>query len=365
MSVRDDQNVWGDPTPPAGHGELLAGLWRATETERLAHALLFTGARGIGKFTAARWFVRGMFCQRRIAGETPGPCGGCPPCKRLAAGSHPDVFVIEPDLADSEFLLLDRFVPRDGGGENAQEFLRLRPVEGGWRVVLVREMERTQGPVQNALLKMLEEPGENVLWLLETSRPAALLPTIHSRCVRVNLTAPSRDEARAVIERHGVPAAEAPALARWSGGAPGEALAMHARGAVALRALLAGVLAGRERAFGRAPAAQRLWTLEGRFQGKTARGVERDRARFALDLALAVVRDLARADAGAASEGLAHGDLAADLVPLVGGAARARRMVEALLEARRDIDRNVNPVAVLDLALLALEPGPTAKAGVR
>jgi len=355
------ENVWTAPAP-AGHADRIRGLWRSWRDERLPHALLFSGPRGVGKFTAARWFVRGLFCARLDPER--GPCGTCPPCKRLAAGSHPDLFVVEPDLSASEYLRIHHFVPREGEGPNAEEFLRLRPVEGGWRVVLVREMERCERQVQNTLLKMLEEPGDSVLWLLETSKPSALLPTIRSRCVRVDFSGLGCDEARDVLAGRGLPPAAAATLARWSGGAPGEALGLHARGALEARDLLRDLLAGRARAFGGEPAARRLWELAGAFQGRTQKGVERDRARFVLDLALAVVRDLQRLDAGVAPEVLAHGDLAADLAPL--GLARGRRVVDALLEARRDVDRNVDPVAVMDLALLALERPegrPAAAAG--
>jgi len=362
------EQLWSDPRPPAGHAGAIEGLWRALAAERLPHALLFCGPRGIGKFTAARWFVRGLFCVRRDESTPAGPCGTCPPCKRLAAGSHPDLFVIEPDLADSEVLLLDRFVPREKGGANAQEFLRLRPVEGGWRVVLVREMERTKAEAQNALLKMLEEPGENVLWILETSRPAALLPTIHSRCVNVELAPLDREDTREVLKRCGLPGADAAALARWSHGSPGQAQALHARGAIAVRELLRAVLVGASAAFGAEPAARRVWSLEGAFEGKTTRAVERDRARFVLDLALAVVRDWMGAEAGVPEDRLAHGDLTGELLRGGGGTRRSRRILDSLLEARRDVDLNVNPVSVLDLAFLALEgrgPGAPAASSAR
>ena len=364
------ENVWADPAPPAGHAPSMRGLWRAAAVERLSHALLFSGPRGIGKFTAARWFVRGLFCARLDEGGEAQPCGSCPPCKRLAApGGHPDLFVIEPILTGSdgsEQLRLKRFVPVPNERvPNAEEFLKLKPVEGGWRVVLVREMERANREAQNAILKMLEEPGEDVLWVLECSRPGALLPTIRSRCVPVLFDPLSSSETRSVLQGCGLGAGDAAALARWSRGSPGVALSLQSCGAIEIRELLRELLCGERAAFGSDPAAHRVWELEGTFVAKTTTGVQRARARFVLDLALALVRDMLSADAGLDPEVLPHGDLVAGLLTVPGGAPRMRHMLDTLLEARRDIDSNVNPVSVLDLAFLALDPPAAQDAGRR
>ena len=328
---------------PLHHGHLVRGLWRAARADRLPHALLFEGPAGVGKFLAARWFTLGLFCAEGVpdpdAGRE-GPCGVCPPCKRVLAGSHPDLFVLEPTPGEERYRL-SSFVPAEGGPRSVQQFLGLRAAEGGRRVVLVREMERSrhsQNEVQNALLKMLEEPGQDVIWILETSRVEALLATIRSRCVPVHFERLEPAETAAVLAREGLEPERAALLARWGG----------AEGVVAvLRSVLRGSAAGP------VAAARSIWELEGEFVGKTPRAAQRVRARFVLDLALDVLADQQRLRAGLPAEQLAHPEEFAPTAKRLFEHA-LRDALDTLLECRRDIDRNLDPQAVLDLAFCAL-----------
>ena len=170
MGAESLRDPWGEVL---GHADLLAGLGRAARAQRLPHALLFAGPRGVGKFRAARRLANALLCAAPGALEM-GPCGACGPCKRVRAGSHPDLFVIDllelPADERPDVIPIGRFVRREGAeawdGPTVDEFLALRAAEGGWRVVLVREMERANVSAQNSILKMLEEPGERVLWVL-------------------------------------------------------------------------------------------------------------------------------------------------------------------------------------------------------
>ncbi len=344
---------------PRGHAETVRGLWRAAARGRLPHACLFEGPAGIGKFLSAQWLAQGLLCV-----QGPGaPCGTCGPCRRVLSGgetsNHPDFLRIDPVLEGTETIKLARIAERDGGGESAESFLRLRALEGGWRVVLVREAERMQVAAQNALLKTLEEPSAHTLIVLECSRSEALLPTIRSRCVRVRFEPLAADDARAVIAAHGLAgglaggpeAADAERLARWSGGSPGAALRLASEGALALRPLLAAVLAGEREPLA---ASRALWELPGSFAGETPSAQARARARAALDLALRLVRDRMAAALGAAPDTLRHGDLET-AAPAAQGPAGAA-LLESLLAAREDVDRNLAPEAVLDRALLRMAP---------
>ncbi|MBI5362733.1 MAG: DNA polymerase III subunit delta' [Planctomycetes bacterium] len=336
---------------PKGHEQVLAGLFAAAREDRLAHALCFTGPDGAGKFLAAERLAMGLFCAKGppVSG---GPCGACGPCKRARADSHPDVFVIDPLAEGEEEIKLERITPRTGAsGGNVSEFLALKPMEGGWRVVLVRDAERLNEEAQNALLKTLEEPGASTLLVLVTARPDLLLPTIHSRCVRVALAAPGEELARALLLAAGVPADEAATSARWSRGAPGAASALHRRGAVRMRALFVRVLAGELTA---AEAVDAWSELEGDFDARTPSAGTRLRARTFLDLAIEALSDLRRARSGLDPARLAHGDLAtAAWVP---SAAALERQLEECLRARQDVDLNLAPDAAVERALLALEP---------
>ena len=349
---------------PRGHRGVVEGLWRAARADRLPHALLFQGPAGVGKFRAAGWFALGLFCAEGPPAAGGSPCGACGPCKRVLAGSHPDLMVVATE-ADEEHLKLARFVPREGGPRSVEEFLSLRAAEGGRRVVLVREMERTrdtQNAVQNALLKRLEEPGQDAIWVLETSRPESLLVTILSRCVPVRFDPLARGDARAVLADQGLAADAAERLAAWSRGSPGEALRLAGAGAPGIVELIAGVLGGAPPVL----SARGLFELDGEFPGRTPRGKQRARARTALGLALDLVADLRRRAAGAAPGELAFGTSVEALERVPGGVGSAGEAalataLAALLEARRDIERNLDPQAVCELAFCAL--GDLAAAG--
>jgi len=334
---------------PFAHDTVVERLWSAAREGRLPHALLLEGPEGVGKFVAARWFAAGLLCS-----EGPGPpCGLCGPCKRVESDNHPDLFAIDPIADGEERIKIDRIALRgdsDGGPEGCLEaFLDLRAMEGGRRCVLVREAHRMNDAAQNALLKTLEEPRPGIVLVLESHRSARLLPTILSRCVRVRLGGLAAEDARRVLDHEGVPAEEARELVRWTEGSPGRALAWRARGAARMLALLDGCLDG-----SRPPlrVAADLWEVEGEFPGPTPSAQARERARFVLDLVLALARDAARLAAGKTADELPQGDRAAHVT--LGSGRSARSALDRLLTCRADVDRNLAPEAVLERALLVL-----------
>ena len=328
-----------------GHGETLAGLWRALEQERLAHALLFHGPEGVGKFLAARRFAQGLFC---TAGPGP-PCGNCGPCKRLAAESHPDIFVLDPGARELETITVGNMTRRDQGPTDPIDgFLALRPAEGGWRIVIVREFDRANVAAQNALLKTLEEPGESALLILETSRPDLLLETVRSRCVSVAFDALTAEDCSEVLRRAGSDGGDRESYVRWSAGSPGRALALEHQNAAEIRAIIARVLGGSARPL---EATTSLLEVEGDFPGKTAAAQRRARTRAALDMALCVLRDTLHSRSGAACEGLAHGDLVAGISWSSAALAVA---LDDLLALRGEVELNLAPESILDRALMVL-----------
>lgn len=342
---------------PRGHAALVERLWEAARAGRLPHALSFEGQGGIGKFTAARWFALGLLCE-----QGPGePCRSCGGCKRVLSGgergNHPDLFLIDPVAEELETIRVGRVARRSDGGDEGDDcieaFLALRAVEASIRPVLVREAHRMNAAAQNALLKTLEEPRPGTLLLLETHRPELLLPTIRSRCVRVRLEPLGLEDAVAVLAEHGVTGEEATRLARATSGSPGRALEGRRRGLDDVRAQLAGVIAG---ARGPLEAAAAIWELDGEFSGGTPTAQARDRARFVLDLALELVRDLVRRSVGMDAEAIAHADAlpAGEL-----DEARLLRATEALLACRADVDRNLVPEAVVERGFLALRDAAT------
>ncbi|MFT7485853.1 MAG: DNA polymerase III delta' subunit [Candidatus Paceibacteria bacterium] len=340
---------------PLGHRPLIEGLWQALERGRLPHALLFEGPPGIGKFLAARWFAQGLHCAKRTAnqGEWSGPCGTCGGCKRFAAGSHPDVYELDPAAEEMESIPVKAIAERERGVPTVCGFFALRAMEGGMRTVIVREFERAEVAAQNALLKTLEEPGQGALLILESSRPDLLLETIRSRCVTVRFEALSASDCSQVLRNNGD---VDPRLIPWAQGSPGRALDLAREGAIEVRAILAQVLRGELDPLLATPQAQ---DARGDFAGKTPSAQGRARARAALDLLLAILRDGVRYLAGADPAQLAHGDLAS---LAEGNGVVWENALQQVMALRGEVELNLSTEGILDRALLTLQLSPATHA---
>jgi DNA polymerase-3 subunit delta' len=202
--------------------------------ERLPHAVLLHGGRGIGKRHLAMAFGQLLLCEAP-RGER--ACGECASCQLMAADNHPDFRWLVPaaDMparADDEADEESEEAPAPGGRSKKApsreilidqvrrvgEFLGLSSHRGGRRVVLLAPVEALNGPAANALLKMLEEPPSGAVFLALTDDVDAVMPTIRSRCVLLRAAVPRWDEALRWLREQGVEDAEA-RLAE-AGGAP-------------------------------------------------------------------------------------------------------------------------------------------------
>jgi DNA polymerase-3 subunit gamma/tau len=142
-------------------------LQNAIKNNRVAHAYIFSGARGVGKTTAARILSKALNC---VKGPTPEPCGECDSCKEIAAGTSLDV--IEIDAASNRGIDQIR---------ELREMVRYAPAAARHKVVILDEAHMLTGEASNALLKTLEEPPDRVIFVLATTEPENLEDTIRSR----------------------------------------------------------------------------------------------------------------------------------------------------------------------------------------
>lgn len=182
---------------------------------RLPHGLLLAGPEGVGKQAFAEALVQYLLCQRR---QDWAACGQCKSCQLLAAGTHPDLFRLEPE-EEGKALKVDQVRELVGFAAHSAQF-------GGYRVVVIRPADALNVQSANALLKTLEEPGRDTVILLLTDRPLSLLATIRSRCQQWPLAIPASAEALDWLAPQVGGDAKARLLLSLAGGAPLRALAV-------------------------------------------------------------------------------------------------------------------------------------------
>lgn len=211
------------------HSKVWAGL--QARRKQLPHSLLLVGQKGLGKYELARRFAASLLCESpSIDGLA---CGKCLACNWFEQGNHPDFRLLQPDALGEEAEF------EDGKKKPSQqitidqvrgldEFFNIGTHRGGLRIILVNPTEAMNRSTANSLLKTLEEPAPDTLFLMVSSEPMCLLPTIRSRCQVVPVPVPSMKLAEKVLADEGVAQAE-----RWlalAGGSPGLAMELATSG---------------------------------------------------------------------------------------------------------------------------------------
>ena len=178
----------------AGQQHIVKTLKNALASGKIAHAYLFAGPRGTGKTTMAKLFAKALNCEHGIGCQ----CNECQNCKAIIDGSHPDV--LELDAASNN------------GVDEIRDLIdkvKYGTILGRYKVYIIDEVHMLSTGAFNALLKTLEEPPEHVIFILATTEPHKILPTILSRCQRYDFEKVSdhdiKERIRVVLEEENVP----------------------------------------------------------------------------------------------------------------------------------------------------------------
>ena len=332
-----------------GQDHILRQLRPSLQQGRLAHAYLLVGPPHIGKMSLAVHIAQSVNCLEGSAA----PCGACGQCERIVRGQHADVRIIT--VFQAEDSRVTRTVIGIGDIKEALHQVNLMPYEGSCSVLIFDGVESMSEEAANALLKTLEEPPPQVLILLLTANEEALLPTIRSRCRRLDLRpVPKEQLAERLVAEHNAEPELAQRLARLSRGCPGWAI----------NALTdSQILEEREDQLAQVQEVTQA-NLEGRFAyaaelaGRFGR--DRESSRQTLYLWLRWWRDMLLVKEGAEEYVNSQDQLsqlrlqAANL-----GSAQVVSFIRALVETLEALDDNANPRLALEVLMLSLPaPGP-------
>lgn len=202
-----------------GHSELIKRLQTLQMEDRIPHAMLFCGAEGVGKAMIAEALAAVLLCHEPSEGQC---CGRCPACLALKAGNHPDYFQLLPESSGKAAKSIKIEAVRE-----LQAGIARVPLLSQRRVVIIHEAEKMNEAAANCLLKTIEEPAGQVVFILLTSAPAALLDTIISRCMRVEFGILQHEELKEVLCRQGLQEAEAGRLADIADGSASRAMSLR------------------------------------------------------------------------------------------------------------------------------------------
>ena len=313
-----------------GHERQKEILRRALANGRLAHAYLFSGPDGIGKRLMALALARAVVCLEQRG------CGHCQACRKIDHQNHPDLHMLEPDGNSIKIEQIRTF----------QRELNFKPLEAPRKICLIEQAEAMTVGAANALLKTLEEPRGDTLLILLSAQPNRLLETIRSRCQPLPFTRHPNSRIQAELEKQlGIESTESHVLAALSEGSFKKAF-------------------GKDRELYLEQRRELLKTLTGLSSGSIlpildfAEQLAADKTILPdiLEIFQAFYRDVLMTLQGRGDEELVNLDLK-DKVRRVSGretAATILAKLDALIEVRRQLDRNVNRQLAVEVLLLKL-----------
>jgi DNA polymerase-3 subunit delta' len=342
----------------AGHRALVLLLTRAIARDTLPQSLVFAGPEGVGKRLAALSVAQTLNCPNAAAvpDSLSGPllidaCGVCSVCRRIGQGVHPDVISLaSPDIGIDDI-------------RDAIQSAGYRPFEGKRRLFILDAADKLSSEIQNALLKTLEEPPPSSGFVLVTSRPDSLLPTVLSRCPLLRFgRLPASDVERLLQEQHGLAAPRAHAIALASEGSLARAMMEVSDEGETTRQLVQQVLhyvqSARTPADRLQAASQLLVPGETRPKSRAKAGASAVSARTQSDRDLLGQRLTALAgtlrDLAATATGAGETRLTGELSPALqawstrAGVDKLIAAFTAVGAAQAALDRNVGPKVIVD-----------------
>lgn len=181
-----------------GHEQVIEHMKNSISQNKVSHAYMLVGERGAGKKTLANAYAMALQCER----GGPVPCTACDSCKKANSKNHPDIIYVEHEKSGS--------ISVEEIRSQAVDDVAIRPYSGRYKIYVISDADKMTPQAQNALLKTIEEPPAYAVFLLLTVNADALLPTIQSRCVRLDVRPISDAQVkRYLVENMHVPDYEA------------------------------------------------------------------------------------------------------------------------------------------------------------
>ena len=309
----------------------------------IPHALLFTGLDGIGKRKTATALATALNChtiagQSFMGSEPIDPCGICRPCKKIAAGHHPDIIIVEPEKSRIKISAI-----RDLG-----HALAVKPYEALTRVVVVDQAQAMNPQAGNALLKLLEEPPAKTILILITVNTYSLLPTIVSRCQQLRFKPIPDQTLTEYLKQKGISPEQADILGKLANGSFARAKALAETDWLKRREWIIRIF---ER-FGEQGDKNRCSAMAMAFSERLAKN--RDESIGVLEFMKSWLRDMAVVKGG--SENVIN----RDLLPRIQQAAQHCSTMTVLADidrletARKKIEANANIRLTMDIMLMKI-----------
>ncbi len=203
-----------------GHHRPIQWLQTAVRTHHLGHAYLFHGEPAIGKRQTAQALTQLLHCEMPQSDSAPDACGTCRSCHQVEQTIHPDCLIIQPEDGQKQNpkIKIDQI-------REIEHLVIYRPLIGSHKICLIDEAETMTIEAANALLKTLEDPPDHCLFLLISSRPEHLLPTIRSRCIALRFSPLPVGDVFEFLKKHSsMESSDARLVATFSEGRLGQAL---------------------------------------------------------------------------------------------------------------------------------------------